>query len=102
MRTLRLQFSNMQSMRYVWVFVARRGRFPGGVFETLAEADTWISNHSLSGVLTSYEVGIGCYEQAMRDGTFNPNEDQRNSPDFIGAFSSASQEHYHYEDGRRH
>ena len=91
----------MQAIERVWVFVGGRARFPSGVFRTLAEAEQWIAEHSLSGVLTLYEVGIGCFEQAVRDKTFKPSMEQRHDAEFIGRFSSASQEHYHYEDGKR-
>ena len=91
----------MDDMQEVWVFVGAAAKFPSGVFAILADAERWISKHSLTGVLTAYPVGIGVFDQAVEQGTFSPKNDRQRSPDFIGRFSSASQDHYHYEDGHR-
>jgi hypothetical protein len=36
---------------------------------------------------------------AVAAGHFAPARDEQRAPEFIQRFSSASQEHYHYEDG---
>ncbi|MCA9552142.1 MAG: hypothetical protein KC933_19030 [Myxococcales bacterium] len=85
----------------VWIFVGAKARFPSGVFANVADAEKWIAEHRLTGVLTEYRVGVGAFDQALREGTFEPRDEREKSPEFIGRFSSASQKHYHYEDGAR-
>jgi hypothetical protein len=82
----------------VWVFNAG-GRFPGGVFATLAVAEAWIARNSLTGVLTAYPLDRGVHEWAVEQGKFRA--DKQLDARLIGSFTSASQEHYHYEDGVR-
>lgn len=85
--------------RTVWVFVADGGRFPGAVFDNRELADEWILRHRLTGVLTEYPLNIGAYDWAIERGFFLPKKEEHNTAEFIGRFSSASQEHFHYEDG---
>jgi hypothetical protein len=84
---------------WVWVFKGPGGPFPGGVFSTLAAAEAWIARHSLTGILTAYPLDRGVHEWAVEQGLFRP--DKPLDARAIGSFSSASQEHYHYEDGSR-
>lgn len=83
----------------VWVFNGEGSAFPSGVFSTRADAERWIALHSLSGTLTRYPVDTGIYDWAVGRGTFKA--DKPVTPTFIGRFSSAYQEHYHYDDGLR-
>lgn len=83
----------------VWIFSGERGRFPSGVFTERIMAENWIKEHKLSGVLTLYPLDEGVYEWAIKNKFFNPAKEKEKMPHFIGAFSSASQEHYHYIDG---
>lgn len=85
--------------RTVWVFLGEGGRFPSAVFETRDLADVWILKHRLTGVLTEYPVNVGVYEWAQERAFFTPKKDEQYTAEFIGRFSSASQEHIHYEDG---
>lgn len=80
----------------VWVFVGR-GRFPSGVFATRETAERWIARHGLKGCLTAYPLDEGVYDYVLRQGAWQPYRPEQTSPDFIGAFSSAYLEHYHYE-----
>jgi hypothetical protein len=89
----------MASNTFVWVFVGEHAAFPSGVFTTRERADSWIRNHRLSGVLTAYPVDQGAYDWAIDQGFFNPKNDDKRTPDFIGKFSSAMQEHFHYAEG---
>lgn len=91
----------MSDTPVVWVFNGG-GSFPGGVFTCLETAEAWISANRLTGVLTAYPLDTGIYDWATSKGYFMPKRDDQKSPDFIGRFSSASQEHYHYEDGITH
>ncbi len=91
--------------RAVWVFNTAKRNFPGGVFTTPELADEWIAAHRLTGVLTAYPLDQGAFDWALSQGCTNLRaeklEQKRHDPVFIGGFSTASQEHYHYEEGRR-
>jgi len=82
----------------VWVFNGG-GDFLAAVFTTREGAEAWIAQHKLSGVLTKYPLDIGVYEWAIGCGAFKPKRPDQSGPRFIGRFSSASLEHYHYEAG---
>ncbi|WP_140637474.1 DUF7710 domain-containing protein [Methylibium rhizosphaerae] len=85
----------------VWVFSGTRATFPSGVFQTKEEAESWIRENRLSGTLTQYPVGIGTYDWAVQEGFFKPKKPEHSLPSFIQSFSSASQDHYHYENGEQ-
>ena len=70
-------------------------------FLSLALAEDWIRKHQLSGVLTNYPVDVGVFEWAIANGMFTPKDERQKSAEFVGRFSSASQEHWHYEDGEK-
>ena len=90
--------------KHVWVFNGARG-IPGGVFSTLDRAEAWILQHRLSGILTCYPLDEGCFDWAFREGVTNLKAEKRAirqfDAEFIANFSTASQEHYHYENGIR-
>jgi hypothetical protein len=92
-------------MSSVWVFTGSGGdsgtHFPGGVFTTQEKAEEWISAHHLTGVLTEYPLDVGVYDWAVQQGLFKPKGDDQRTPEFIGRFSSAGQQHHHYEGGSR-
>ncbi len=83
----------------IWVFNGSGSRFPSGVFTDLESAENWIKLHGLSGVLTAYPENIGVFDWAIENKFFTPKKEEHSSPEFIGKFSSASQEHYHFENG---
>jgi hypothetical protein len=83
----------------VWVFNGGTNRFPSAVFSSREEAETWIRMHRLSGTLTRYPVGQAVYDWAVETGMFAPKNEKQQSPEFIANFSSAAQEHYHFENG---
>jgi hypothetical protein len=83
----------------VWVFCAPEAIFPAGVFTEQQLADAWIKKHSLTGTLTEYPLNIGLYEWAISKGYFKPKYPSHHKAKFIGRFSSAYLEHYHYENG---
>ena len=85
----------------VWVFNGPRSQFPSGVFSALSSAESWIALNGLSGTLTRYPIDVGVYDWAVRLGHFKPRRDDQSDAAFIERFSSASQEHYHFENGRR-
>ena len=85
--------------QHVWIFNGANSQFPSGVFTSKELADIWMKKHRLTGVLTLYPIDNGTYDWAIGEGVFTPRRDHEFSPDFIGKFSSASQEHFHYSDG---
>ncbi len=85
---------------FVFLFHTTRSSFCGGVFSSREIAEEWIAKHSLSGVLTKYPVDAGVYDWAIESHIFTPKKDNQFTPDFIGGFTTATQEHYHYEDGK--
>ena len=84
---------------WIWVFNGSGAQFPSGVFSSREAASNWISKHRLTGVLTCYPIDEGVYDWATRTGLFEPKRDKHHSPEFIGAFSSAMQQHVHFENG---
>lgn len=89
----------------VWVFNSSNSRFPGGIFEQLEKAEEWIKRNRLSGLLTEYPLNKGTLEWAIENDAVNMRaeklEEKVNDPGFIGGFTTASMEHYHYENGQR-
>lgn len=85
--------------RQVWVFNGEQSTLPSGVFSTRDLAEAWIAQHKLSGILTAYPLDQGAYHWAIEQGMFTPTKDYQREAKFIGRFTSASLEHYHYEDG---
>jgi hypothetical protein len=88
-----------QPASYVWVFNSGWKGFPSGVFTTRELAENWIAENHLSGTLTKYPLNLGVYHWAIQTGLFKPKAEYQHQARFIATFSSASQEHYHYEDG---
>ncbi|SDR07998.1 hypothetical protein [Pseudoxanthomonas sp. CF125] len=86
-------------MKEVWVFNGAEGRFPSAVFEERADAESWIKRNALTGVLTKYPIGVSVYEWAIKEGHFCVKNQQEKSATFIQNFSSAAQEHLHFENG---
>jgi hypothetical protein len=83
----------------VWVFMGAKATFPSAVFQSTAQAEEWIRKHRLTGVLTQYPVGISVLDWVIEKGHFSPNPERLLDPNFVGRFSSAYTEHFHYEDG---
>lgn len=84
---------------FVWVFNGAGAQFPSGVFSSREAAETWIRDARLTGTLTAYPLDESVYDWGIREGRFKPTREYQSSPDFIGRFSSASQPHFHYENG---
>ncbi|WP_232107250.1 DUF7710 domain-containing protein [Gimesia alba] len=83
----------------MWVFHGASAQFAIGVFSSREKAETWINRHQLIGVLTRYPVDTGVYDWAIETGMFSPQKEYQTGAKFIGRFTSASQEHFHYESG---
>lgn len=85
----------MNDGAFVWVFNGS-GSFPSGVFTSRDLAETWIRKHGLKGTLTAYPLDTGVYDWVIEKSYFTPKREDQKTPEFIGQFSSAYQEHYHY------
>ncbi|HEY9261239.1 DUF7710 domain-containing protein [Chitinophaga sp.] len=85
----------------IWVFNGVNSRFASGVFDQLDQATDWISENKLSGTLTEYPINTGVYDWAIENEFFAPKKQEHTSPEFIGKFSSASQAHFHFENGKQ-
>ena len=90
---------NPSEHKTIWVFNGVQSSFPGGLFTQKDLAEGWIKKHKLTGTLTLYPMDVGVYDWAIQNDFFTPSKDHHRTPLFIGKFSSAGQEHYHYEDG---
>ena len=64
-----------------------------------AGCKTLFKDEGLSGTLTCYPVDTGVYDWALQNSFFKPKNEEQQAAKFIQKFSSASQEHFHYEDG---
>lgn len=96
----------MREESFIWIFHGRGARFSGGAFRSLEAADVWIQKHGLTGLLTAYPVDEGVFDWAIREGLTSASDDSsrqiQSDPDRIGAFTTASMEHFHYENGVRY
>jgi hypothetical protein len=84
-------------LKYVWVFNGNRNHFPSAVFTERLLAEEWIQKNQLEGTLTAYPLNVSVYDWLIEEGYFTPKKEEQKSPDSIANFSSAHQEHYHFE-----
>lgn len=84
---------------FVWIFNGSHARFPSAVFTSIASAKQWIAQHSLSGVLTKFPLNMGVYDWAVNEGYFVAKKEKHSESNFIGRFTTAHQEHFHFCDG---
>ncbi|CAN5466591.1 hypothetical protein BH10BAC2_BH10BAC2_23520 [soil metagenome] len=85
----------------IWIFHGSGSQFSSGAFEKIEDAEVFISKYKLTGMLTKYPVGKSAYDWACENGLFQPKKEEHSEASFIQKFSSASQEHYHYENGNK-
>jgi hypothetical protein len=71
----------------VWIFHADGARFASGVFNSKADAMAWVAGHRLTGLVTEYPVGVGCYDLAVAAGRFTASKPHHGSPEHVGSFS---------------
>lgn len=91
----------MVNIDCVWVFCGSESSFPSAIFIDIEKAELWIKKNKITGVLTNYPLDEDLYSWAIRKEFFTPKKEHEFSSEFIQKFSSASQEHFHYEDGVR-
>lgn len=83
----------------VWIFHGDSARFASAVFTTEADALAWAELHRVSGIVTEYPVGDGCYDIAIERGSFTPSKPHHGTPEHIAAFSPGWTRHVHLTDG---
>ncbi|GAA5444883.1 hypothetical protein Misp06_03075 [Microbulbifer sp. NBRC 101763] len=84
----------------IYVFHGESARYTSAVFSDLPKAEQWISENELTGMLTLYPLNQSAYDWAIENQYFEPKKEHQSSSKFIASFTSASQEHYHYENGK--
>lgn len=82
------------------MFHGEGASFAAGVFATEVQALRWAASHSVSGILTEYPFGDGCYDVAIRQNHFRPTKSHHGTPAHVGAFSPGWTRHVHIHDGR--
>lgn len=90
----------MEEIKTVWVFHGAKARFSSGVFSSLDKAADWIRKNKLSGLLTEYQLDESPYDWAIINNFFEVKRADQTESDFIQKFTSASQKHYHFENGK--
>lgn len=83
----------------VWIFHGEGARFASAVFTNEADALAWAQRHCVSGIVTEYPVGDGCYDIAVRRGSFNPSKPHHGTPAHVAGFSPGFTHHIHVTDG---
>lgn len=76
---------------FVWLFNSnlRVGlELPSGVFLTKENAQKWIDELGLKGLLTPYPIDISVYDWAIQNQFFTPQVSEHYSPAFIASFIS--------------
>ena len=86
-------------MDWLWVFHGCGGTLSSAIFSDKLKAESWISQYSLSGILTKMPVDKSIYNWAIETEMFIPKKDYQKGSKFIQQFISAYLEHFHYKDG---
>ncbi|MEO9477236.1 MAG: hypothetical protein ABJG41_16945 [Cyclobacteriaceae bacterium] len=98
-------FRKVQQNKTVWIFNGAGGQLPSGVFEELEEAKNWINENLLTGTLTECPINIGVFDWAEQADLINMKpeklDEKRNDPFFVGTFTTASMNHFHFENGQQ-
>jgi hypothetical protein len=89
----------------IWIFIGENGRFPSASFSQLSDAEAWVSKNKLSGMLSAMPLNQGLFEWAVENDALNMKpetlKEKSNDPKFIATCTTASLEHYHFENGIR-
>jgi hypothetical protein len=92
-------------MKSIWVFHGANGKYSSAVFSTLKLAEKWIIKNRLNGMLTKYPLDQSVFDWAIENNMHNIKpekvEEKASNSVFVGSFTTASQEHHHYQDGLR-
>lgn len=84
---------------HVYVFMGEGANFPAGIFESKEKAEEVIKRYSLTGILSLYPIDMLLYDWAIEKKYFDIKKEYQKSPKYIGQFSCASVDHFHYEEG---
>jgi hypothetical protein len=87
-------------MRTVWIFHGEGAHFAAGVFLSERDGLKWANRWGVTGILTEYPVGDGCYDIAVRDGHFRPTKPHHGTPDHVAKFSPGWTRHVHIDPGQ--
>jgi hypothetical protein len=87
------------SEHHVWIFNGEANPFPSGVFADAASGLEWVARHGLSGILTEYQVGGGCYDLAVGRGRFRNTKPHHGTSEHVAGFSPGLG-HIHVLDGQ--
>jgi hypothetical protein len=82
----------------VWIFHGETSRFASGVFPDVTSGLEWIAKHRLTGILTEYEVGGGCYDLAVSEGRLRNTKPHHRRTEHVAGFSPG-RGHIHVRDG---
>jgi hypothetical protein len=83
----------------VWIFTGDGAAYPSAVFSDRESALGWTERSRVTGVLTEYPVGDGCYDLAVAEGRFRPSKPHHGTPRHVSRFSPGG-DHIHIRDGR--
>lgn len=86
-------------MATVWIFHGEGAPFASGVFRSERDGLRWATKWGVTGILTEYPVGDGCYDIAVRDGHFRPTKPHHGTSDHVGKFSPGWTRHVHIDPG---
>lgn len=86
---------------FVWVFHGEGATFAAGVFRSADDGLAWAERHLVTGILTEYPVGDGCYDIAVEQGSFKPKRPHHGTPSHVAQFSPGWTRHIHIQGGRR-
>ncbi len=86
-------------LKYVYVFNGNNSSFASAIFTTKELAVDWITFNKLSGILSVYPLNISLHDWAIQQTFFTPKVEHQKQATFIQNFSTASMEHYHFENG---
>jgi len=89
--------SDVDELKSVWVFNGLGGTFPAAVFRSQDRAEAWIRSNGVEGTLTEYPLDISAYDWCLSNGYFTPEREDQKQAKFKQQFSSAYQEHFHFE-----
>lgn len=85
--------------KWVWIFQGEGTNNCNAIYEKKMDAEMFIKQFSLSGILIKMPLNISIYQWAINCGYFSPTREYMSQPRFVQNFNSAYLEHYHYSNG---
>jgi len=84
----------------IWLFISD---VPSAAFTSKNEAEQWIQDNKLSGVLTAFPLDKSCFDWAVENDALSVRaekiEEKKANPQFIASCLPASLAHFHYHNG---